>query len=116
MEWFFTADHHFAHKNIIKHCNRPFDSIEEHDEILIQRWNAVVRGQDVIIIAGDFTLNKTVALEYQKRLNGNKIFLKGNHDKWLKEKRYIYHKKIKGQHIAVCHYPMESWQNSCHGS
>lgn len=116
MEWFFTADHHFGHANIIKYCNRPFDTVEEMDEVLIQRWNEVVRGQDVVIYAGDFTLRNSYAQELIDRLKGNKIFLKGNHDKWIKQKRYIYHKKIKDHHVAVAHYPMESWQNSCHGS
>ena len=28
---FFTADHHFGNTNIIRHCGRPFQSVEEMD-------------------------------------------------------------------------------------
>lgn len=32
---FLTSDSHFNHANIIKFCNRPFDSVEEMNETLI---------------------------------------------------------------------------------
>jgi len=34
---FFTADLHFGHENIIKHCNRPFKSADEMDAMLIKK-------------------------------------------------------------------------------
>jgi len=37
---YFTADHHFGHANVIRHCDRPFASAHEMDETLIDNTNA----------------------------------------------------------------------------
>ena len=37
--FFFTADEHYGHTNIIKYCDRPFASVEEMDAEIIQRHN-----------------------------------------------------------------------------
>jgi calcineurin-like phosphoesterase family protein len=117
--FFFTSDLHFDHTNIIKHCDRPFKTIDEMNEALIYYWNITVDCADIVIIAGDVTLHSNTELVYKKFLNhlkGNLILLRGNHDYWMKEKRYLYHKKVMGQAVAVGHYPMRSWHNSSHGS
>ena len=119
MTYWFTADQHFDHTNIMKHCKRPFKNVHAMNNYLMARWNEVVKGGDVVIVAGDVTLHTNTELVYKKflnRLQGNKIFLRGNHDYWLKEKRYLYHKRIENQAVAVGHYPMRTWKNSTHGS
>jgi len=116
--WWFTADQHFDHTNIMKHCNRPFSSVEEMNEHMIEIWNKYITGADVVIVAGDWTLHhkrQYVYEKFTKRVRGNVIFLKGNHDWWLKGDKYIYHRTIKGQGIAVSHYPMRTWKNHQHG-
>ena len=56
---FYIADTHFGHANIIKHCNRPFESAEEMDAKMIRNWNSVVGVDDVVFVVGadllDFT-------------------------------------------------------------
>jgi calcineurin-like phosphoesterase family protein len=80
-ETFIIGDTHFFHKNIIKYCNRPFESVEEMNEILIQNWNNEVREQDKIIVNGDFALGgKEQIIEVGKRLKGRKTLILGNHD------------------------------------
>ena len=115
MNYFFTADTHFNHKNIIKYCNRPFSSVEEMDNELIKRHNEVVKKNDTVIHAGDFSLinNKNRVQEYINQLNGNHVFLKGSHDYWLSKNHItIYQKKIYNEYIVVCHYAMRVWHKS----
>lgn len=50
---FFTSDLHLGHENCIRLCNRPFSSIEEMDETLIENWNRKVTGKDTVYILGD---------------------------------------------------------------
>jgi len=75
----FTADNHFGHKNIIKHCNRPFKNLKEMDKQLITNWNKTVNKNDTVIILGDFSY-KSNPNKYINKLNGHKIFILGNHD------------------------------------
>ena len=47
---FFASDLHFGHENVIPLCNRPFSSIDEMDEYLIQEWNKVVHRNDQVYL------------------------------------------------------------------
>ena len=79
---FFTSDTHFGHKNVIQYCNRPFSTIEEMDETLIENWNKVVMPTDTVIHLGDFALGGKDAIpNYLGRLNGHILLMKGNHDR-----------------------------------
>ena len=114
--YYFTADEHFGHFNIIKYCNRPFGTVEEMDETIVSNHNEVVKSGDVVVHVGDLTLKRD-AIEYIKRLNGNHVFLRGSHDYWLSKKNMtIWEKKIDDQYIVACHYAMRSWPRSFHGS
>jgi calcineurin-like phosphoesterase family protein len=82
---FFTADLHFGHANIIKHCNRPFATAEEMDAVLTQKWNATVGQKDEVYILGDFTMRPAMeSHRYLAPLNGRKYLIRGNHDRFLK--------------------------------
>ena len=79
---FFTSDTHFGHANIIAHCKRPFKDVEEMDEEMIRRWNAIVGPNDAVFHMGDFTYhNATKTKEIVSRLNGTIVLVEGNHDK-----------------------------------
>jgi len=77
-----TSDNHFGHKNIIGYCDRPYKSVEEMNENMIENWNAVVSPNDQVIVVGDFSfmdLEETKAI--CRRLYGIKTLVRGNHDK-----------------------------------
>ena len=127
---FFTSDHHFYHEKIIGYCNRPFANADEMDEYMIDKWNSVVGNGDLVYHLGDFAItgySKTKFIpkveKLLKRLNGNKILIKGNHDSpgvlgaqgWAKI-RNLTHININGQRIILCHYPLRTWQFKAYGS
>jgi calcineurin-like phosphoesterase family protein len=122
---FFTSDTHFGHRNVIKYDNRPFVSVEEHDNTIIDNWNRVVGKKDEVYHLGDFTMGgKAKALYYLGRLNGKIHLIRGNHDDsgaWkirnmfvtAREAAYIRIDKVK---IYIHHYACRVWRDSHHGS
>ncbi len=78
---YFTADLHFGHANVIRHCNRPFASADEMDAALTHNWNSFVGKHDEVYILGDFTMKPAAeAHRYLSALNGRKYMIRGNHD------------------------------------
>jgi calcineurin-like phosphoesterase family protein len=78
---FLIGDLHFNHRNIIKYCSRPFNSVEDMNEQLIKNWNSVVGKNDIVYVVGDFALcGKQKIIEIGQRLNGRKRLILGNHD------------------------------------
>ena len=119
MQYFFTSDQHYGHANIIRYCNRPFNSVEEMDETLILNHNSVVRAADTVVHVGDFTMRSN-ANKYIDRLIGNHIFLRGSHDNWMKRIDKTFHEiwecKIGNQYLVACHYAMRIWPRSHYNS
>lgn len=82
MKMWFTSDLHLGHININRLANRPFTSVEELNETLIERWNARVGVDDLVIIVGDICMGKIAeSLALVQRLNGDKHLVPGNHDR-----------------------------------
>lgn len=48
--FYFTADAHFGHENVIRFCSRPYATAAEMDEALIENWNSRVKGNDTVLI------------------------------------------------------------------
>ena len=117
---FITADYHFSHKKILEYqAQRPFVSVEEMDEALIQAWNNTVGSGDTIYHLGDFCFGTKARWEQiLSRLNGSLAFIKGNHDsskiiRSLRESKKIieYHPvgtilKVEKFLLHLTHYPM----------
>lgn len=129
MIWF-TSDLHFSHKNICKFTDRQWVTTpEDHDEWLIDLWNSQVSKGSTVVHLGDFCFSsqfETVA-KIVNRLNGQKIFIKGNHDNRevlnkLKQEGLIAnwhdYKEIKLEDNSVClfHFPISVWHKQHYGS
>lgn len=81
MNKWFISDTHFFHANIIRYSGRPFKTINEMNDKLIENWNTHVEPQDTVFFLGDFAMGTTDDLtSLCARLNGNKICIRGNHD------------------------------------
>jgi calcineurin-like phosphoesterase family protein len=127
MSYFFTSDTHFFHKNIIKHCSRPWDSAAEMNRELVSRWNRVVSPNDIVYHLGDVSFGSAKeTVELLTQLNGRKHLVLGNHDnvvvknanvsKMFESVNQIAELKVDGHLIVMCHYPMASWNQSHRGS
>lgn len=81
MNRWFISDTHFSHANIISYTGRPFHSVDDMNQKLIENWNAFVEPQDTVFFLGDFGLGTTDFLAgLCARLHGNKVCIRGNHD------------------------------------
>lgn len=117
----FTADHHLSHANVIRHGGRPFATVEQMNESLIQAWVDRVKPGDRVYHLGDVTWGRFE--EIVDRLPGQLFLIMGNHDsqKTAKHSRWIWSRdaayiKVEGQRIHMSHYAFETWRNSHYGS
>lgn len=112
---FFTSDTHFGHPKIIEYCKRPFDSIEDMDECLIQNWNSKVSPADTVFHLGDFAFGgASFWASTISKLNGNIHLIIGNHDirnlkegfiKLFKTVAFQQTIKIDNKSVILNHYP-----------
>lgn len=120
---YFTADTHFGHANIIKHCSRPFMDADEMNREMTRLWNERVNQDDLVYHLGDFAFRGKDPLSYRSRLNGRIIFIVGNHDKrrdienaGFESIHDLLQVSIDGTPIVLCHYAMRVWNKSHHGA
>lgn len=123
-KWYFISDTHLGHKRINELDQRPFKDVEEHDRVLIGRWNETVAPDDNVWVVGDFSMGPKPASYYLEQLHGHIHLIRGNHDDkraWREkhlfasahEALYWRHKGIK---IYLCHYPCYVWRSSHRGT
>ena len=82
MQTFFTSDQHFSHARINELAGRPFSSVEEMNETIIERWNERITDGDLVFVLGDVVMGTFVeSIKLIERLNGVKLLIPGNHDR-----------------------------------
>ena len=134
MPTFFTSDTHFDDEFAIQYFNRPFQSVDEMNAVMVERWNHVVADGDMVYHLGDFTPSDLRHFtKWVSQLNGNIRILPGNMDRlWLSD--FVTSPKVQvipplislafeelgkvgqPQVIVLCHYSMQVWERSQHGS
>lgn len=121
---FYISDLHIDHANVLGFDNRPFKDVEEMNNELIRRWNDVVSDGDLVYILGDmFWCSPKKAVPIMEQLSGQKILVKGNHDRWHDSKFDKMFVKIdeyietddNGRKIVLCHYPIPCFKNHFYG-
>lgn len=139
---FFTSDPHLFHTNILRLCNRPFETIETMNETIISNHNSVVTDNDTTYNLGDlfYKTNPTNVARTLEKFNGKIKILPGNHDKVLQQARNNGYLKdlissgkveiigdfypsqtikvleIEKKIIVISHYALRSWPHAFRGS
>lgn len=119
---YFTADTHFNHKNIIQYSNRPFQSVEEMNQSLIDNINALVKSNDELYHLGDFAFGNVE--KFRRQINCKNLhIIFGNHDREARLNKHLFSSysdfreiKVFGKSITLCHYAMRVWNKSHHGA
>jgi len=78
----FTSDFHLGHNNIRNLCSRPYQSVEEMDDNLIENVNEAAKENHELFFLGDFSLCRKDRLKrYMERIVcRKKTLIVGNHD------------------------------------
>ena len=115
---YYISDLHFYHKGMNESMDcRGFSSVEEMNEVMIERWNAKVTKKDEVVILGDLSFGTAEETnQLLERLNGKLYLIYGNHDryvnakgfnafrfKWIKAYAELSDEKRK---VILCHYPI----------
>lgn len=82
MTRYVISDHHFGHTNIVEYCDRPFSSVGEMDNTLLDRHYETVDEDAVLVHLGDVAMDMQTGqetIEYFERLDGD-LLVRGNHD------------------------------------
>jgi len=119
---YFTADLHLNHKAILAAGKgRPFNTLEEMQEVIISKWNRKVASGDDVYVLGDmfWGLKDYQIQKIMDRLHGKKHLIIGNHDQLnhnINSNRWaeIVESKILEMHntaVVLTHHPQMEWDH-----
>ena len=96
---YFCSDPHYHHKNIVKGVSnwddtggcRPFNTIQEHNEAIVNGINNIVDKDDTLYCLGDWSFGGIDKIwEFRNQINCDNIHLiLGNHDHHIENNRTL---------------------------
>jgi calcineurin-like phosphoesterase family protein len=102
---FLVSDTHFGHTGVCRFTRndgvtklRPWDNADEMDEAMIKAWNDRVKPTDKVYHLGDVVINRR-ALGTLRRLNGDKVLIRGNHDIFRDDEYRQYFRELRAYHV-----------------
>lgn len=102
---------------------RPWNSAEEADEALVERWNATIGPHDKVYVLGDVAIPMS-GIQQVGRLNGDKVLIAGNHDWPFEKKLGQYFRSVRAywklDNFVLSHVPihpdsLRSFDGNVHG-
>ena len=113
---FLVSDTHFGHNGVCHFMRadgetklRPWDTAAEMDEEMVRRWNDTVRPNDKVYHLGDVVINRK-ALGIMRRLNGDKVLIRGNHDIFRDDEYRQHFRELRAYHVLngmiLSHIPL----------
>lgn len=95
MATFLTADWHLGETRMDL-MMRPFSGPEEHDRVIIEKHNSIVKPDDKVIVIGDACASSDKeVLAKIATMNGHKVLIRGNHDRKFTDEDFApYFEKI----------------------
>lgn len=116
---YITADTHFRHKKIVSIANRPFPTVAEHDEYILEGINSRAKKGDTLYVVGDFSMGGAHEIKNKIRCKDVRLII-GNHDSpstiaafkhaWLGR-----NVKLGPYNCWLHHYPTAFWPKSHRG-
>lgn len=122
-----TSDLHIGHDKSFLYGPRGFESIIEHDRVLVHNWNELVNPDDIVYVLGDVILKHNLedidfsyGLSALQKLNGRLVIIRGNHDSVNKIEKYkgcsnvvsagdaalyLNYPEVGSYHFYLSHYP-----------
>ena len=102
---FLVSDTHFGHAGVCRFTRndgvtklRPWDNADEMDEAMVKAWNERVKPTDKVYHLGDVVINRK-ALAIMRRLNGDKVLIRGNHDIFKDEDYRAHFRELRAYHV-----------------
>lgn len=132
---YYTSDLHLGNSNIIGYENRPWKTVDEMDQGLIDRWNSRVKDKDKVYVLGDFCFKgASKAITFLEQLKGEIHLIRGNHDHFMGQlsfqewsqwdsmamsaqrpsrriinEGWYKHFEDSGREVVLCHFPIMYW-------